>query len=212
MKLSRALAVAGFPAFLGLSSQAQCTNQLDRFYFGLGAGGSLEQPLSINSSAFGNSGNVQIKPGIRGDIHLGWNVSRSFSTELQTGILWNSIDNIAGNTVSADIYQVPVLANVLYHPFHGAFQPFVGVGCGAAMTTFDSANIPLMPVSYTASDWTFAYQAQLGFSYKVTSSFSVGLTYEFLGTSAHDWSSNGEPLKTSGTLSHSIVAAFVWEF
>lgn len=192
--------------------QAQCTDLTDNLYLGVAAGGAFQQDVSLHKSAFGNSGAMAFKPGMRGDLHLGYNLTSSFAVELQSGVVWNPVDTIAGNSISGNVYEVPLLANVIYRPFHGAFQPYIGLGCGGAVSTFSSAATPLLPQSYGATDCTFAYQAQVGVDYALSHSVRLGLAYEFLGTTAHDWSAGGSPLQTSGTMTHAVVASFIWEF
>jgi opacity protein-like surface antigen len=223
MKRSNVLSVAGASAlFAAWSGHAQCVSN---FYVDAALGAAFQQNVSIHASAFGNSGNVEFDPGIRADLHFGYNITQSFAAEIESGVIWNNINNFhtpngdnKASTLgySADLYEVPVLANFVYRPFHGAFQPYIGVGCGGTAGIFDSEHVPLYSNVYSdgfnATDWTFAYQAELGLKYAITKSIQLGIGYEFLGTTAHDWTNDGYTLKTSGTLTHAVVASFSWEF
>jgi opacity protein-like surface antigen len=223
MKRSNVLTVAGVSTLLAAwTGHAQSVNN---FYFDTGLGAAFQQDASIHASAFGNSGNVEFDPGIRADLHFGYNITRCFAAEIESGVIWNNIKNFQtpggdnkASTLgySAELYEVPVLANFIYRPLHGAFQPYIGVGCGGTAGIFDSENVPLYSNAnsgrFNANDWTFAYQAELGLKYAITSSIQLGLGYEFLGTTSHDWTDNGYTLKTGGTMTHAVVASFTWEF
>ncbi len=218
MKKSNILSLVGASSVLAAaSSHAQCTNQCtncwDNLYVGLAAGGAFQQSVAIhNASGTGNGGNLKFDPGLRLDFHFGYNLSRAWSVELESGVIYNSINNFANNAVSADIYQIPVLANVIWRPWHGAFQPYIGAGCGGVFSTVQGSNFRRIAPNYNASDWTFAYQAEIGLDYAVNRSIKIGVAYEFLGTTEHDWSSGGYILKTAATFTHAVVAAFTWEF
>ena len=188
MKKSHVLTLVGASTVLAaFESRAQCTNCASPFYIDAGLGLAIQQDAEIQNSPFGNSGDVQFDPGLRADIHLGYKLNHSFSVELETGVIWNTVNNFrtpgGDNKAStqgynADLYELPLLANFVYRPLHGAFQPFIGIGGGGAATMFDAANIPLFANHFSVTDWTFAYQAEVGFSYAVSRSVKLGLAYE----------------------------------
>jgi len=222
MKKSHVLTVAGASTILAaITGHAQCTNGLSRFYVDADMGAAFQQDAAIKNSPFGNSGEVQFDPGLRANIRLGYNLSRSFAAEFETGVVWNSINNFStpngdnkANTLgySADLYEIPLLANVIYRPLHGAFQPYIGAGCGGVAGMFTSQHIPLFASGFSDTDWTFAYQAEAGLRYVVSKSVQLGIAYQFLGTTEHDWTDSGDTLKTDGTMTHAVVASFIWEF
>jgi opacity protein-like surface antigen len=201
------------------SSQADSTS---RFYLSADAGAAFTQDASVQLSDFGNSGDVKFDTGLRAGLNFGYHVTRSFAVELESGVIWNDVQSIQGNSpdagASATLYQIPVLANVIYKPWHGAFQPYIGVGCGGAASVFDISNVsqssrfaPYYP-SLNSTDWAFAYQAELGVNYALCRCVDLGLAYKFFGTTSHDWSSNGLELKTDGIITHSITASVTWKF
>ncbi len=222
MKKSRVLTAVGASTVLAASAgHAQCTNSFSRFYVDAGLGAAFQQDAGIRNSPFGNSGNVQFDAGPRGDLHFGYYLTRSFAAEFQTGVIWNTISNFqtpngdnkpATLGYSADLYEVPFLANLVYRPLHGAIQPYIGVGCGGAAGDFVASNVPLFEPHFNAVDFTFAYQAELGINFAVSRSMKLGVAYELLGTTDHNWSDNGYSLKIDGTLTHAVVASFIWEF
>jgi opacity protein-like surface antigen len=215
MKIPFRLTTVGSTLLLAaVQSRAQSA---DKLYLDVSAGPAITQDAAIKVSDFGNSGNVRFDVGPRIGLNLGYDLTPSFAAELESGMIWNGVRSIQPNNLStfgasADIYEIPMLVNVIYKPLHGAFQPYVGVGCGGAATIFDSSNIPLYGPSFSATDWTFAYQAEVGFKYSVSRKVELGLAYKFLGTSDHDWTDAGHELKTDGTMTHAIMATFTWQF
>jgi opacity protein-like surface antigen len=194
-------------------AQAQCTN----LYVDVSAGPAIQQDISVHNSSFGNGGTVNFNDGVRASVKIGYDLTPSFAAELETGIIWNGINSIHGNTLSdfganANIYEIPLLANFIYKPLHGAFEPYVGVGCGGVAGIFDESSTPLIGSSFNDSDFVFAYQAEVGFKYAVSQNVELGLAYQFLGTTDHHWSDNGVFLNTAGTMTHAITATFTWRF
>ncbi len=193
----------------------------DRFYLDAAVGPALQQDDSIKVSSFGNSGHVEFDTGVRADLRLGYDLCPHFSAELESGFTWNTVHNfntaLGDNESStlgynADLYEIPMLVNLIYRPLHGAFQPYIGVGCGGAVGIFDTSNVPLYSSNFGATDWTFAYQGEIGFKYQASRHVEVGLAYEFLGTTDHNWTDGGYTLKTDGTMTHSFLATLTWRF
>ena len=174
-----------------------------------------------NVNAHGN-GMVNFDTGVRGDVTFGYNFCEHFAAELETGVIANSINSIAGNTLSsfgasADIYEIPVLVNAIYKlPLKGGWTHFVGIGVGGTATYLTAQNVPLFGFgsnsSYNSTDFTFAYQAEAGFKYAISENIDLGFAYKFTGTPDHNWSDNGVTFKTDGTMAHAVLATFTWKF
>lgn len=219
MKSPRKIAAVGTTLWMAATAHSQAQSA-DKLYLNVNAGPAITQDASIQNSPFGNTGNIRFDTGLRADLGLGYEVTPSFAAELETGVIWNGVHSIQNNNLSslnasADLYQIPVLADVIYKPLHGSFQPYVGAGFGGVAGLFDSSNVPLFAPpgsSYSATDWTFAYQFEAGFKYAVSEKIELGLAYKFLATSNHDWTDSGVTLKTDGTMTHAILATFTWRF
>lgn len=216
---NRALGMTMMGATLLLTATAVEAQSTNNFYLDVRAGVALPQDAAIKSSPYGNSGDIGFDAGLHVGLNLGYNFSESFAAEFETGVLWNSVNEINGNDPSnlggsADLYQIPALANFVYKPLHGAFVPFASAGVGGVMAIFDSSDLPLFGPgsSYSDHNFVFAYQAAAGFKYSVSEHIDLGLTYEFFGTAENDWSDHGVPFKTDGILTHSIMATFTWRF
>jgi opacity protein-like surface antigen len=211
------MTLAGMTLMLAATSgRAQSTNNM---YLDVRAGVALPQNTTIQDSPYGNNGTVSFDAGLHVGLNLGYNLSQSFAAELETGVRWNPVKDINGNSVStlggtADLYQIPLLANLVYRPLHGAFVPYIGAGAGGVISIFDSSNLPLFgpATSYNSTDFVFAYQATVGFKYAVSEKIDLGLAYEFLGTTGQRWTDHAVPFDTDGVLTHSIMATFSWRF
>ncbi len=217
MKNALGMTMAG--TTLLLAATAAQAQSADKLYLDVRAGVALPQDAAIQYSPYGNSGNVEFDAGLHVGVNFGYHLCRSFAAELETGVLWNSINAINGNHPSsmggsADLYQIPVLANLVYQPLHGAFVPFASVGVGGVAGMFDSSSLALFgpAANYSDMNFVFAYQATLGFKYAVSEHFELGLAYQFLGTTGNDWSDHGVPFKTDGVVTHSIMATLTWRF
>lgn len=192
------------------------------WYVNGGVGPAIAQDNSIRQSAFGYSGNVRFDTGIRGDIDLGYQFKPSWAAELEVGALWNGVHSIAGNTpdegASADLYQMPILAKLVYKPCHGKLQPYLGVGVGTEASIFDMSNVStsssigLYAPSFDSLDWSFAYQGEAGVRWQIAHNLDLGLGYKFLGTTDHNWSDHGVTLATGELFTHAIEVSLTWHF
>jgi len=215
MKHTIRLALSGTAVLLAASG-AQAA---DKIYLEVAAGPAFQQDTSVKTGPFGTGGNVRFDTGTRAGLTLGYQLTQDFAAELETGVIWNSVNSIQGNSLSAfgaraDVYEIPFLLNLVYKPWHGSFVPYVGLGAGGAATLFDSANIPPFGpnASYSDTDFTFAYQATVGCNYVLCKHMELGLAYKFMGTTDHKWSDQNITFKTDGNLTHAVMATVTWRF
>ncbi|HWC60225.1 MAG TPA: outer membrane beta-barrel protein [Verrucomicrobiae bacterium] len=196
---------------LGAASLAVNAHARERdFYLSLDAGASIIQDVNIKG---GNT--IELNPGARIDGAFGWQFSRSLAAEFETGITLNSVEKIGGVAVSsyggsADIYQVPMLVNLVYTPpTHCKIKPFIGAG-GGGIATIADMQTPLGNVNDT--DFTFGYQGFAGVKWTLSRCTDIGLTYKFMGSLDHNWSSGGVALKTDAIFTHALLLSFRWKF
>jgi OOP family OmpA-OmpF porin len=207
------------PIFLGVAGStlliaaANADAQSDKWYLDANAGAAIQQDVDIKNGG----GKVVFDTGFRSGLSFGYNFNDSFSAGIETGVIGNSINSINGTSLSsvgssANIYEIPMLANVIYKiPTKSGFTPYFGVGLGGAATVLNSSNVPLgFPKSDT--DFTFALEGSAGLKYALDKNMELGVAYEFLGTTDHSWSQGGVTFKTDGTMTHAIVATFTWKF
>jgi len=176
-------------------------------YISFDAGAAFQQDIIINEK---KKKKISFDTGFRFDVAAGVPFSDSWSAEVETGVIYNSVRSIGGErldseTGSLDLYQVPAMLNVIYKlPVHGPLTAHVGVGVGAVYSVFWAGN-----VFNSTEDLTFGYQGMLGLKYAIGPRWDFGLTYKCLGTTEHDL---GDGIKSDGTMTHSILAAFTLHF
>ncbi len=155
-------------------------------------------------------------PGARVDLAIGYNFNPSWSTEIEAGAIWNSVDKIkfqatgpAGSfseeiKPDANFWQVPLLANLIYKlPLQSRLKPFVGIGAGGIFTRLEGKDI-----NGNQDDIGFAYQGMAGITYALSDAVDIGLTYKFLGTLEQKYSG----AKTENIYNHSILASLAFKF
>jgi opacity protein-like surface antigen len=171
------------------------------FYINTDAGLNLMDDLKLSSGA----GKISLNPGLRWDISMGYafRLSDQFTLgpELETGILYNSLDQVyaggASGPASGDFVQVPVLANaVLNWNFHPNWVAYVGGGGGVDASLVSGSGV-------IGSETDAAWQVMAGVRYKLGSSSALGLGYKYLACSPTG-------LKTVGN--NSIIASFTYNF
>jgi opacity protein-like surface antigen len=208
------LAAAGATLLLATANvHAQSASNV---FLDFNGGGAFQQDVSVQSGFNGVPGHMQFAPGwcLTGD--AGYSFSRLFSADLESGVVWNDISSLDGQSLagiaSAHLAEIPVLANGVFTYPLGHFKPYLGAGLGLAVGVFESSNIPGSGPSFSDTDLTFAYQFQVGLKYSLNQNMELGLSYRFFGTSGHSWTDNGISLNTDGTMTHLIEATFTWRF
>lgn len=190
------------------------------WYVGAEGGGAFQQDVSIrdNTNPYGNGGDVKFDAGYRAGGDVGYSFCKYFSTELDASDIHNNIntvgDSLSSIGASAHLDEIPLLVNGVFTWPMGNFKPYVGAGAGAAIGIVDSSNIyGLVPSgTYRDTDYTFAWQGEAGFNYAVARHLDLGVVYKFVGTTENDWNDDKVPLKTDGTMTHTIMGTITWRF
>src|SRR5712664_595211 len=85
-------------------------------YLGFDAGVAFQQDVTIKDTG---GAKIAFDTGFRFDIAAGFPFSDSWSAEIETGMIYNSVRSIGGMPLDAemgslDLYQVPAMLNVIY--------------------------------------------------------------------------------------------------
>jgi len=169
---------------------------------------------------------IKFHPGIRGDIGLGYNINNHWSAKVETGVIWTSYDMVGNNKLSSngnsvDLYQIPLLANVIYRlPLGERWTSYAGIGLGGVLSVYDFTLFDftgsLNHTYGTETDIAFAYQAETGVKYSLAENISFGICYKFFSSMDQNWNLNlhgvNAPVSLKGIYTHSIVASFAWTF
>src|SRR5258708_7822497 len=128
------LPAAASTSFLGRVSGSEAgSTPVERFSFGADAGLSLQQNLTLRGEV---PGLMTFDPGLRLDMELRYGLSDRWAVAFQTGLIYNTIDTIAGVPLgsigfNASLSEIPVMANLSYTiPTHGPFSIYLGGGVG----------------------------------------------------------------------------------
>jgi opacity protein-like surface antigen len=198
--------VSGKPAPV---SSAETTIELgtyEDFFMNAAIGGSIQNQLTArrvyngtNMQAYpyqGISGeNFTFNPGFRFDVEFGYNIYDWLGVSLQTGIVYNGINqyNVTlatgqsyHNSADGELVQVPVqIDGILRWPGATAFKPFIGGGVGAVWQQLDVNNYYFntsdVQGNYCRSAFQFGFNAQLGANYTVTPGVDFYGVFKLLG-------------------------------
>jgi opacity protein-like surface antigen len=137
---------------------------------------------SANPSGPSVSGeNFTFNPGFRLDVEFGYNFYEWLGVGLQTGIVYNGINqyNVTfsdgssyHNSADGELVQVPIQINgILRWPGQVKFRPFIGGGVGAVWQQLDINNYYFttsdVQGNYCRSAFQFGWNAQVGVTYTV---------------------------------------------
>lgn len=153
--------------------------------------------------------------GFRYNVGGGYRFCEWFATEVETGVIYNSIDEIGGADDLGDssLVNVPLMANAIFEiPTRTPFTPYAGLGIGMSFTVIDLDDVG--SVDGSDSDAVFAYQALAGMRYTVTDRWAVTLAYKYLGTTDPSWDVRGTSgdIEFEGASSHAVLAGFQFSF
>jgi opacity protein-like surface antigen len=184
---------------------SRSTGEQETFFLGAGAGVALMQDLTLKNTG---GAKMSFDPGARFDVSLGYRLTKALNADFQTGFLYNSVDRIAGVSLSsagasAEFYQIPLLVGLNYTlPIHGPIKGFLGADVGGVIGRF---NVSSPGGNLEHTDFTFGYQGTAGIKYEFNDQMDLGLAYKFLGTTDHSF---GSGIKSDGTMAHCIMICF----
>jgi opacity protein-like surface antigen len=142
--------------------------------------------------------------GTRVDLTFGCHFTSSFAAELNGGMVWNKLLDMAQH----DFYQVPIMGNLVWKPAYGRLAPFVGAGAGGV-------DLILVPHAFslpTERHFVFGAQAFAGVGYRLTRACELGLSYRFLGAASENFRNGGGTIRVGPAFSHAIQAEFTFAF
>jgi opacity protein-like surface antigen len=165
------------------------------------------------SLPFVSHGFLGTDTGIRGDLSLGYQLTKSWAVELESGASWNKLADLRG-----DLYQIPVMLRTIYQvPLGHSWHAYLGAGAGEVAGIFE-LKIPdqnfHIPFLVEGTDWSFGYEAEAGINYAASSHLDFGLGYKFLGVDPYSWHSNGGAIviTTQTVFTHTALLSFTWKF
>ena len=214
--------VSGKPAPLSDSGNTIDLGTYDDFFMNACVGGSIQGQLTArrvyngtnmqaypydvpNSNAFISAENFTFEPGFRFDVEFGYNIYDWLSVSLQSGVIYNALDQynlsvatagtIYGQNFAAGSYQLPAdgellqvpiqLDGILRWPGATAFKPFIGGGIGAIWQQLDVNNFTYgtstIQANYCRSAFQFGFNGQVGANYTVAPGVDFYGVFKLLG-------------------------------
>jgi opacity protein-like surface antigen len=204
-------------------ASSQAGNWSDSFYVHTDIGAAFTPDATTHVLRFDPSfgpvrsqGTFKSDPGIRGDLALGYNLTKSLGLELESGVIWND-----GPGDDNTFYQIPVMLNAVYQVrLSDSWKVYFGAGAGEVLGSihFVAKDAAFhTPFVFDASDWSFGYQAQAGIKYSLSRHVDIDLGYRFLAVDGYDFTfSRFNPIAAKMTVDdlfvHSAQVSFTWKF
>ncbi len=190
MQSVRAACLAAAVAATALAVATNDAHAQDRKagpYIHADLGASVIEDITFRGPA--GSLEVEFDPGLRFSFGGGYRFYPSpdvgVGLELDTGVIWNSVDRVRLNGFSAsvdgDLYQVPFLGNVVL-----SFEPtpqwvlYVGGGGGGIYGRISVDRIAGFRVNISDDGVEPAAQGMAGLRYQMSDRASLGVGYKFL--------------------------------
>jgi len=194
-------------------------------------GGTIQQDLKIRAldGITAPNSKFTFDPGARFDFAAGYNFNEALAVEFEVGMSYNQVDEIRlfGTALpriepeplffgpddedgfrgrGLGFYQVPLMINVIYTlPLDSRVRPFIGAGAGGIASVFEGDRDH-------DSDFTFGYQGQAGLTFLLNPHMDIGVVYKFMGALPQRFRFEFGDVQTDPTYSHSILAAFTFNF
>jgi outer membrane protein W len=169
----------------------------DGWYMRAEIGANFTSPVGLRN----NDVEINLHPGMDLGLAFGYRFTKNWGVEVQTGGVWNSVKNqVQGNRtddLGGDIYQIPVVANVVltlplsdgeYEPLFGRgaeFLTYLGFG-----GQYIYSEISDSPDSYNDDGWVFRYQLGLALNAQLAPNVKTGIYGRISRTSALEANGN----------------------
>lgn len=197
-----------------LAAPAAADSILDRLYVGTDVGVSIvpdikTRQIAATAGTIGLSGlEIDMDAGVDWSIELGLRLSDSLAVELQSGYVFNRVNQASGTYTSiapdpvaggsGHFGQVPILANAIWEiPLTpgesgvGSLKLQLGAGVGAvniqgSLTAGGGGAVTGIEMSADGSGWAFGYQGTVALLWSLSTNIDVGIRYRFMGTTGVD--------------------------
>jgi opacity protein-like surface antigen len=197
--------VSGKPAPVSSLENTIELGTYDDFFMNAAIGGTIQRQLTAtrvfngtNMQAYPYNGisaeSFTFNPGFRFDVEFGYNIYDWLGVSLQTGIIYNGLDqyNVTSNgssyhfSADGELVQVPVQLDAIFRwPGAQAFKPFIGGGIGTIWQQLDVNNYysgsRSVQGNYCRSAFQFGFNGQVGANYTVAPGLDFYGVFKLLG-------------------------------
>jgi opacity protein-like surface antigen len=207
------LAVLGGFALLAACATTAQADVSSGFYMSSDAG--LNLMTGIRGSVGGGS-NIRLDAGARWGLEAGYGIKLSdqltLGVEAESGLIWNGLSSIQGGGMETEIggnlYQVPVLGNLILNYHTGKWTAYIGAGGGVEYLSANIWSVANSPAVVAGDDWGPAVQALAGVKYQLTEQVEVGLGYKYLTAFSEKFSGD----RLSEVNNHTISLNLTYHF
>jgi len=227
------LFAASFGATLGAGEdQLAPTARQDRWTYWVDLGANFVGPTEVDAPLAQNDQyEVELYPGVRMDLGIGYRPVSWLRVGFETGYVWNEMQSLLGFTeLDGEISQVPVQGVVaIDQSLWGPLSLTIGAGAGGVYTRSSSGNVlweidagggPVSTLLWRevgSNQFVAGYQGFAGLTYRLGRGAHLGLQYRISVTEPLDWTMeywNGgkQEAQTDRILNHGITAFFRADF
>jgi len=182
------LPVAVWVTSLALAEERSWSDQHLIAAFSLGVSYPEDSKLSNFSAPVTSGDQMELSPGVTFDFAVGYQFKPWLAIGGDLGWTYNKVGAI-GNAFWSGSYleQACLMADVIFQPDWERLVPFAGVGIGGVYSTLDLGEGFLGGAHGEATDLVLAWQAFAGLRYRLSTHWSLGVTYRYLATDNQDW-------------------------
>jgi len=227
------LVAASFDAALG-ADEGPLTSapRQDRWTYWVDLGANFVGTTDVDAPfAQDDQYEVELYPGVRMDLGIGYRPVSWLRVGLETGYVWNEMKSLLGfSELDGEISQVPVQGVVaIDRDLWGPLSMTIGAGAGGVYTRSTSGNVlwevdvggePVSTVLWRdvgGNQFVAGYQGFAGLTYRLGRGAHLGVQYRMSVTERLDWTLeywNGgkQNAQTDRILNHGVTAFFRADF
>lgn len=156
-------------------------------------GGSIPEDATLSEIGGPVTGGTELKlsAGTQFDFAVGGRLTPWLALEAELGSAFNEVDSV-GNWSYPDssLYQLTMMANVVFELPQGRLVPFAGFGAGGVYSTLSFGNYYYYYYSESdgyGDDFVAACQTFAGLRVQIAEGWNLGVVYRFLATASQQW-------------------------
>jgi opacity protein-like surface antigen len=219
IKKSKLAVVAGCALWAACATTMQA-DVVPGFYMNADTGVNLMTGIRGQFEPGGGPGNnIKLDPGTRFGLEVGYGFKLAdqltLGVEAESGFIWNGGQSYSsdgfGTELGGNLYQVPILANVIGSYHFGKFTAYVGAGGGFDYISANVWSVANGPVVAAGQDFGPAVQGIAGLKYALSDKMELGLGYKYLTAFSEKLSGQLQD-RLSEVNNHSISLTFTYHF
>jgi len=186
-----------------LSLPAAAADEVSGLYLDAGVGVNWAQDVDIDVAGLSGTGDLDV--GSRVGVAVGYNFNEYLGVELDSAWLYNEFDK-----TDSSISHLPLMLNgVVRFPTDSGLEPYLGAGFGGSINLL---YIDDLGIEEGDADFNFGWQAMAGLRYRFRNHMSVGVGYQYFGTSSSDYEIEGVHVDVGTSHNHTLDFTFNVEF